>query len=332
MPTISFSEQTAQLLRSDGKRFVVTGATGWLGRATLEMLASALGDSFQERVAAYGSREQKLQLSSGQRLSVEPLASLLSRPDETETYLHHFAFLTKDRVAGMPEQEYFDRNRAISRQVRGVLGRHNIRGVMVASSGAVYDFLAGSRRDTSASPYGQLKAEDEEQFTAACAAAGVPLVIPRIFNLSGPYINKLSAYALSSIIVDVLRGGPIRLMAQQPVLRSYVYVGDVVELCTRWLLERPTPDHLTFDSAGKEVVEIGELARRVRTVMGADNMTIDRPEMTSSSENRYVGDATMLRRLAGEYGFVLTPLDEQIRHTAEYVMSGLEQSRGYGAR
>lgn len=324
---IGFSEHTAELLRSGNKRFIVTGATGWLGRATLEMLASALVNEFRERVTAYGSRHQDMQLSQGVQLRIEPLTKLAPHVDAAKTYVFHYAFLTKDKVAGMSEQEYFQKNRAISRQVRDGLAGRNIRGLLVASSGAVYDYRAGSGRDASANPYGQLKAEDEEQFAAACAAAGIPLVMPRIFNLSGPYINKFSAYALSSIIADIYQGGPIRLTARQRVLRSYVYVGDVIELGVRRLLQQVAPLQLVFDAAGEEVVEVGELADRVRSVLSAEDIAIERQAFTSHHENRYVGDATMLRKLAGEFGTVLIPLDEQILRTAEFIKNSMDARR-----
>jgi len=258
-------------------------------------------------------------LSQGERLKIEPLTNLVPQTDTAETYVFHYAFLTKDKVAGMSEKEYFEKNRAISRQVRAGLAGRNIRGLLVASSGAVYDYRAGSERDASANPYGKLKAEDEEQFAATCAAAGISLVVPRIFNLSGPYINKFSAYALSSIIADIYRGGPIRLTARQPVLRSYVFVGDVIELCVRWLLQQAAPQQLVFDAAGEEIVEVGELAERVLMVLGIGGTPIERQEFTSNRENRYVGDVSIQRCLAGKFDFAMTTLDEQIIRTAEYV-------------
>jgi UDP-glucuronate decarboxylase len=321
---IGFSEHTAELLRSGNKQFIVTGATGWLGRATLEMLASALGNEFRERVSAYGSRHQNLQLSQGEQLKIEPLTNLVPQTDTAETYVFHYAFLTKDKVAGMSEQEYFQKNRAISRQVRAGLAGRNIRGLLVASSGAVYDYRVGSGRDASASPYGQLKAEDEEQFAAMCAGAGISLVMPRIFNLSGPFINKYEDYVLASIIVDILRGGPIRLKARQSVLRSYVYIGDVVELCQHWLLNSERGEQFVFDTAGAEIVEVEELAQRSRAVLQAEDMAIERLELTSPSENRYVGDGARMTSMANQYDYEMLGLDEQIRLTAAYIRGHLQ--------
>jgi nucleoside-diphosphate-sugar epimerase len=75
-----------------------------------------------------------------------------------------------------------------------------------------------------------LKLRDEAHFARLAAEKGIPLALIRVFNLAGPYINKVNTYALSSIILDVLRGGPVTLRASHPVIRSYVSIFDVIDL------------------------------------------------------------------------------------------------------
>ncbi len=324
---LSFRDDTAEQLRTSGARFAVTGASGWLGRATLEMLSAALGGEFHRRVSAYGSYRRDMRLSDGQSVSIEPMGQAIPPDAGDGILIFHYAFLTKDKVSALSEEEYFRKNREIRGWVRSWLDQLPVLGLLVASSGAVYDYRSGSARDAAANPYGQLKAEDEEQFAKACAQIRAPLAMPRIFNVSGPFINKFKAYALASIIVDVLEGGPIRLTARQPVLRSYVYVGDVIELCLRWLLNATKGSQLVFDTAGAEIVEIGYLARRIRAALRMEDTPIERPELTSAMENRYVGDGAVMARLAEEYGYTMIGLDEQIRRTTAYIRENLQNGR-----
>ncbi len=60
----------ADSLRSSEARILVTGAGGWIGSATLELLAQALGpEGFRRRVRAFASRSRSLALRGG--VSVE---------------------------------------------------------------------------------------------------------------------------------------------------------------------------------------------------------------------------------------------------------------------
>src|SRR3546814_18399097 len=106
------SDWSSDVCSSDLHRIVLTGASGWLGRATSDLLQNALGDAFAERVFCFGSRQAELRLSETQLIMQRPLADLIKLPYQP-TYLLPFAFLTKDRAETMQEQDYCAANRAI---------------------------------------------------------------------------------------------------------------------------------------------------------------------------------------------------------------------------
>ncbi|AAZ97837.1 putative nucleoside-diphosphate-sugar epimerases [Thiobacillus denitrificans ATCC 25259] len=317
---LEFTSAVSSALNNDPRVFLITGATGWLGRALTEMLRRALGEEFSQRVILYGSREQSTALRDGTAVTIRELSKATRLLDGRPALLFHFAFLTKDRVGSLSDQEYVERNREISGMVASLVEEGNVSGVMLASSGAVYDHLLGRKRDAAAGLYGRLKAEDESRFEKVCRARSVRLVAPRIFNLSGPCMNKFEAYALSAIIVDVLKGGPIRLRANKRVLRSYFYIGDLFELCMRCLIdESMQTEAVRFDTVGSEVVDVGELAERVRTVLNRPSMPIERPALNTDSEDRYIGDLSGLDELLSRYEIAPLALDAQIAKTADYI-------------
>lgn len=314
---LSFSPDLAERLRASPCNYVVTGANGWLGSATLEMLRQALGDVFATRVTALGSRQ------------AHPLQALLQwqPPHDQALIIFHYAFLTKDKVSGLSTQEFVERNAAISTKVRSWIDSGNVRGVVLPSSGAVYDHLLHKSRDPAAGLYGQLKYQDELDFAAVCATHDTRLIIPRVFNLSGPFINKFDSYALASFIQQVLRGQPITIQARRPVRRSYYFIGDLIELCLLLLFKQDTVATECFDAAGDEIVELSELALCVATVL-ADHMpvaTARLPMLDGAVEDRYIGNRDQISALEGGLGLRPMPLDQQITLTSRYIQSVLQK-------
>jgi len=133
----------------------------------------------------------------------------LARLEAGAPLVFHMAFLTREYAGKMPVDQYIATNRAISATVEEFIRRNGARGVFVPSSGAVYA--------PPPNPYGQGKLEDEARFAALGQALGIPTVLMRVFNLAGPFINKLDSYALACIIRDILARRPVTLRAAHPV-------------------------------------------------------------------------------------------------------------------
>ena len=231
----------------------------------------------------------------------------------------HYAFLTRDRVAGLSLQEFVARNEAISSFVAAEARRLGAAGVFVPSSGAVYGKGRTIETDFESNPYGAMKARDEGRFLGLVGDAATRAVAIRVFNLAGPYINKHSSYALSSILLDVLAARTIVLRADRPVLRSYVHVRDVVDLAFALMTRAAPPPPAPFDTAGEVIVEVGDLAERAARLLGHPELLIQRPALTSSEPDRYVGDGRTMRELIAAEGLTATGLDNQILDTARYL-------------
>jgi len=315
-------------LRAAPWRYVVTGANGWLGRATLAALCAALGDAFSERVTALGSRPGHIDID-GIALPVLPLLDWTPPPGE-RLLVCHYAFLTMDKVQGMSTEDYVARNEAIRHAVLGWIASGAVQGALVPSSGAVYDYLRGlddpalaAARNPHAVLYGRLKHEDELAFQAACAAHGTRVVIPRVFNLAGPCINKFDAYALASFIARLLQDGAITIHARRPVLRSYYYIGDLLELSLGLLLRTDVTAALCFDTAADETVELDALARRVGAVLGRNAAPQRAPLDPALAADCYVGNRTAIAALERQLGLQPLGLDQQIDATARFIAQEL---------
>lgn len=314
---LAFSPQVARTLRASGRRIIVTGAGGWLGKASLEMLHEALGDDLGERVLAYASSARTETLRSGAPIAIRPLSELDHEPSR-EAYVLHYAYLGKEQVAKLGAGRFISINKEINDRVDRFAEGLKSGGLFFASSGAAH-YCGGSEHDPDREPYGAAKVRDEARFLAL-SRPSVPMVCCRIFNMAGPFMNKLDDYALSCIIRDIQNGGPIRLRASRPVFRSFVHVRDVVDLAVSLMMRGSAPVE-PFDTSGSEVVEVGQLALRAAQVLGRPGTPISRPALTGAAEDRYIGREQPFKKLLGELGIVPQSLDAQIEDTAEYLAS-----------
>ncbi len=307
-------------LLNDTRRIVVVGAGGWVGRGLLRSLHSALGvDAFSERVSAFGSSSRMIDLGDAISIAQRPLDELACLHRQP-TALFHLAFLTKDKVAFIDRDEYRETNRALSSNVLEALSAIGADRLFVASSGA-----AAFADDPSASEdlriYGALKREDEDRFVAwADADTGRRAVVTRIYNLTGPFINKHEAYALASFIIDALAGRPIFVRAPMQVVRSYVAIRELVSLVLCQLLGSDGAPVCRYDSGG-EVLELREVAAEVARVLGG---TVVRAPITESVHNIYTGDAETYASLLEAAGIASVPLGQQILDTAITIAPDLD--------
>lgn len=316
---LSFPPAFAEKLRRASCDFVITGGGGWIGQAVLEMLDSALGETFPNRVSVFGSSDRTLQLRSGRAIPSRELGYIReigSRP----AYFVHCAFLTKDKLSDQSVENFVASNQKISDLMVTAIEKSDAKGLFTPSSGAVYKKGTHSLDDDlQKNAYGVMKIADEKRFAELAVRKKMPLSMPRLFNLSGPFINKHELYALASMIAAVLGNKPIAIRAPHKVVRSYIHVADLVALAFSMLLDPLPDDRPVFDTAGGEAVEIGDLAVSVLKALGRPSRGIERPTLVSGSDDIYVGDGREMLRMMHIHGLTLCPLEKQIRDTAEYM-------------
>jgi nucleoside-diphosphate-sugar epimerase len=306
----------AERLSAGTERIVVTGAGGWLGMATLEMLSQLLGEDFAGRVVCFGGRPRRLTLRGGVDVQQHLLSDIAGLPP-APTLVLHLSFITQGPAMTLSAGDYVAANRALSREVRDALRPIGAKAVFQASSGAA------ALADPDGGPqsrglYGWLKREDEAAFADWAEAEGRGSLIGRVFNLSGPYINRRSTYALASFIGDAQAGRPIEVRASAPVWRSYVSIAELMSVALAWLTG-PADGVARFETAGAETLEAGEIAERVAAVLAPD-LEIRRPRFDPGAPaDRYVGEGAAYNVLRRQAGVAQSPFDEQIQATARYM-------------
>jgi nucleoside-diphosphate-sugar epimerase len=285
----------------------ITGASGWVGSALLHRLLQTQPPTGPIPLRLFGSADRNLEIGARQ-FEVEALCEA-GPLGKGEWLVLHLAVVGADRLGGDSEQ-LAAANDAVLAQTLSLAQTGEVRRLVYASSGAVYQDGSPQKR-----AYSEMKRAQEAVVQDWAAETGAPLLIPRIFNVGGPYINHIGAYALGSFIQQALAGGAIQIEARQAVRRSYVHLFEFAEVVFDLCLG--DDEGLVFDTAGQEVVEMADLAQAVASELGAD-VEIHRAPM-SPGEDRYVGDgrtyqAAVARRRRDPIG-----LDRIIRDTADYM-------------
>ncbi|MBA15604.1 MAG: hypothetical protein CMN73_04530 [Sphingomonas sp.] len=318
--TLRFDPAARDAIAGDDRRIVVVGAGGWIGRMALAGLHDALGEAeMHRRVVAFGSSTRGVDIGLGRCVMQHPLARLADLP-AAPTLLLHLAFLTKDKVDGMAQDAYCAANRALSKTVLGALDRIGVERLFLASSGAAAH-AADPHADAALRLYGALKAEDEARFGDwARAGENRRAVIARIFNLSGPFINKHQTYALASFIRDALAHRPIEVRAPVRVVRSYVALRELLSLVLVKLTAEQGATVTRFDSGG-DPVELGEIAVEVASRFGT---RVARHPMLDGKANIYAGDGDGYARLLERHGIAPVPFSDQIAETASFLAAYAE--------
>jgi nucleoside-diphosphate-sugar epimerase len=296
----------AQALGND--RILVTGASGWLGRTALDLLAP-LGLptlALASRARTIRVAECELECRGWDERAVAAFAP---------TVVLDCAFLTRDRVADMPLGEYVAANRALTERLLYATRLPGVRLALMVSSGAAvhpHDALDGPIQDN---PYGYLKREAEHRLAEAAAESGVVSVVVRAWSISGAHVQKPQGYALGSMIRDA-EAGAIRIMARRPVFRRYVLAEELLAVG----IAEGGAGPATIDSGG-ELVEMAELAARIAAVVRPDAV-ISRDEVDTRDPDRYHSDGQDWERRCQRWDLASASLDRQIEITASGVLGG----------
>jgi nucleoside-diphosphate-sugar epimerase len=294
----------AQALGED--RILVTGASGWLGRTALDLLAPLdlpiLALASRARIIRVGDFEIGCRVWDDREVAAF-----------APTVVLDCAFLTRGRVADMPLGEYVATNRTLTERLVYATRLPGVRLALTVSSGAaVYprDALDGAIEDN---PYGYLKREAEFGLAEAAAESGAVSIVARAWSISGAHVQEPQGYALGSMIRDA-DAGAIRITARRPVFRRYVLAEELLALG----IAEGGVGAATIDSGG-ELVEMAELAARIAAVV-CPNAVITRGEVDPREPDRYHSDGQDWEKRCQRWGLASASLNLQIEITARGVL------------
>jgi UDP-4-keto-D-QuiNAc 4-reductase len=315
-------------------RVLVTGATGWVGRALLERVV------VREGWRARGSHmKPDAALPSG--VEARRVAPLSAETDWTaalecvDVVVHTAARVhVMDEMAADPETEYQRANLDGTVRLAREAVRFGVRRLVFVSSIKVNGecTLPGRPFTELDSPapsdaYGRSKAEAERQLAIVAAETGLELVIVRPVMIYGPGVRA----NFLSLLHWVHRGLPLPLAGIQNA-RSLAALDNVVDLLVSCAIH-PAAAGGTFLAADGEDVSTPELLERTAGALGTRARLFAVPPAWLGGAGRLLGQAQALSRLtdslqadisAARSRLRWTPpvrMDDALRQTAEWFLS-----------
>jgi nucleoside-diphosphate-sugar epimerase len=283
---------------------IITGASGFIGRATLQYFYKIFQDKIGELVFPISASQKNIKLSNNFSIKTYDYSHNF---DKNKTYIIlHYSYATKARLETLSDDEFNKNCQKINDSLSKIIKNYRIESLIFPSSGAIYN---------QKNPYAQNKINDELYFLDLSKNYNFNLMIPRIFNLGGPFINQPQTYALNNFILQAKANKKIIINANNDVFRSYIHVENLIDLFFKWLIDKDKETPLIFDISSSRKIEIKDLAKKIIEVLKI-NCEIIAPNYNSQNpSDDYVGDPTKILSLCQKYQINLADLEQIILDT-----------------
>jgi len=289
-----------------GDRVLICGASGWFGQTAIAMTKDA-GLEYM----ATGSRTRVIEIDGDTvRVASHNISSISAFEP---TVVIDAAFLTRDKIAVIGAVKYIEINQVLMKISREIASLESVRKYVGFSSGATVHLAGQDSFSLSDNPYAALKKSYEAQMMEVSNWSKASLVIPRVYSVTGAYVNKPQLFAFSDLILQA-RAGVIEVRAKNKVLRRYSPVEDVIALA---VAQSKQQGQIIFDTGG-EMLEVGDLANQIRMEVCQDAI-IHRELNPNLLADDYQSDNVQWSNVLSLSDMEQAPLSEQIRRVARHL-------------
>jgi nucleoside-diphosphate-sugar epimerase len=283
-------------------KICITGASGWLGKETADLLSRALGDDFERRVTLVSSNGRQIELLSGEHNTISWRDFVYGSGYDL---IIHFAFLSPENIVRLGVDAYIEVNREIISDLLIVASKNPSGSILTASSGATSCYRSDLKSKVPYEIYSGIKNEMENVITQSELFKYVGIM--RIWNISGVYLDVDSAYALSSFIRQGLNGDVIEIRGAPESLRTYV---NAQEMMWVYLMSLGMVNRIPLNSGGFSTTLL-QLAGFVSNYMRNKEVLVSgAPEVKTASI--YSPDPEKFNSLASLYLMKLSDVEEQV--------------------
>ena len=299
-------------------KFILTGATGWVGRNFLHELQKIIPmEIFNERVFAFGSKSGQICSTAYKKKIFIPIYPLSESknllPKDKNFFTIHTAFLTREKIINYGLEKYIEINKNILSHVEHILEESDPKKSVLISSGAAESIekkeanLIQIEKD----PYGVLKYEEEQNFKRLSN-----VLIMRIYGLTGKFIRDPNIFAFGNFLLSAKRNEAIIIKSNRDVIRSYGNASDISKAAIQWLLSK-NQNSTELINSSTHTINLLDLAKLITDIY-------DLPEVSyhidkSLKKNSYICENLRFRNFLKSFNIEKSTLRNQIIETYNYL-------------
>ena len=290
----------------------LTGASGWIGNNAIQASKELdeNGHIYKDMIL-YTSKNKEIKLPFiCKSLDTYDLCSL--KKSTNITRIIHTAFIRSVLKGKYSLEQYISLNRQITDEIVYTLKKYPKIPIISISSGVARD--CDKNDDISINPYAFLKNEEEKRLQDLSSDRMV--LVFRVYACTGPFLRLPTHYALGQFLQNALDNKEIQINSTKRILRSYVFLPDLMSLSLK-ILDSPLANGYYLIDAVTHKLELGELASFICN--NINNVGIKRPNISKETSS-YCADSMEFIQLAKRYNQNITSIDEQIKITAEKII------------
>lgn len=252
------------------KKIVIFGASGWLGRMTLNYL-NKVEKSLD--LILVSSKNRKIERGENKFNFISPNEFLNLKNYEIDYYFN-FAFLTQDKLDHLMKSEYINKTDEIIDLNTNFLRKNEVKNSLLISSGAVY-WKSTEKENL----YATQKLKQEEEFLKFNSNP----YIARIFAVIGSQFKTNNNYAFTNFVSQGLDKKDLKIKSKIRVMRSYLYFENLLDN----FINQKIKSNL-FD-AWDENLDIYDLAQNIGEILNV-NVQVDGEYVDSIEVDDYTSN------------------------------------------
>ncbi|MFZ9470076.1 MAG: NAD-dependent epimerase/dehydratase family protein [Rickettsiales bacterium] len=288
-------------------KYLITGSSGWIAKSFLAKLKLLYSDDFENIVLPLSSKNHNLCLNKN---LIKTFKYNHNFDQNFEYHLIHLGYPSKNVILELGAENF--ENQCIKNRefIEYFCNNYKVKSLIFSSSGTVY---------TQTDQYAKNKIFDEEYLQNLAKKHNLNLLITRIFNIGGPYVNKPENFALYNFLLQARSHKNIRIEAKNDIYRSFVHLENLSDFFYCWLNDHNKNSHEILDICTDKSIELKDLAKKIIKIFNLNCEIISPNYNIENHPEFYIGNAKKYYDFMQKYQIKIHDLNKIITDSNDYL-------------
>lgn len=264
------------------KKVLIFGATGWLGKITLDYLNRYYP---KYEIILVSSSSGNFNMGTRNYTTISSQEALELKSQNIDFFLN-YAFLTQDKIKKLGNSLYLKQTNKIIDFYKEFVNNNTVKKSLLISSGAVY-----WKNTYKENLYSLQKINQENDFLDSSKAKKIDYIIARVFAIIGNYYDPNKKYAFVDFVESAKLKKTINISSKNKVERSYLYFESFLDYYFK------TQDFNKTIDAWNENLDIVDLANIIADSFGVKVNVIDE-YYKQNKVDRYISKDDYFKNIA----------------------------------